>query len=122
MRKIVKNTVILLLVFLVGISFFACNDGGEETTPCTHIDKNDDNSCDICSEAYTDGCDNHADANDDGICDKTNCGVSFTDGCDVHRDANDDGYCEKPRCGLSFTDGCDVHRDANDDGYCEKTG
>ena len=45
-----------------------------------HVDKNDDNKCDVCFIDYEDGCDNHVDKNDDNKCDV--CFIDYEDGCD----------------------------------------
>ena len=72
---------------VLGFALFSCGDD-----PCTHKDKNDDESCDICGASFTDGCDNHRDSDDDNKCD--HCETTFTDKCDKHRDADDDNKCD----------------------------
>ena len=58
-----------------------------EDPACSHRDADDNNLCDLCGEAYSDGTDieepscTHVDANDDKSCDK--CGEAFSDGQDL---------------------------------------
>ena len=56
-----------------------------EEPSCTHVDADDNELCDLCGEAYSDGVDvivcTHVDANDDELCDL--CGESFSDGQDL---------------------------------------
>ena len=85
-----------------------------------HRVADDDGRCDFGGENFSDGCDNHVDLDDNGVCDVEDCNEFYDDGCDIHRDADDDGKCDM--CGLPFSDGCDIHRDADDDYKCDKCG
>ena len=99
-----------------------CKSAVKAPTTCTHKDLNDDEKCDDCGEAFSDGCSNHVDANDDGICDVDGCGKAYTDKCDNHVDKDDNGVCDTDGCDEAIYDGCDNHIDKNGDGICDVYG
>lgn len=119
--KSTNRILALLTLIAMLVSIFA----GCALAPCEeHIDANKDGICDECEETIDKGCTKHRDANDDGKCDNAGCGASYTDGCDKHSDKNDDSKCDTAGCGITYTDGCDsnVCYDNDGDGKCDNNG
>ncbi len=114
-----KFSIMALLILCICI-LVGCGVPG---TVCQHRDANDDNLCDRCNAAYTDGVDisacEHRDADDDALCDI--CGVSYADGeenpdapSEDHKDSDKDHACDCG-CGLNYG----THEDENLDHTCD---
>ena len=106
----------------LGLAFSLVACGGAECDP--HNDKNDDGKCDVCEEAFTDGCHTKVclDTDSDGKCDNEGCDKATENKpsptCTAHTDANDNGACDV--CAAVYRDGCNAeHKDADDDGKCD---
>ncbi len=150
--KIKILALLMMLLMIVPFVLTACDGDGDDgdggnnpgTTPCEHVDADDDGKCDECGTSFDDGedlppedeeCTDHVDIDKNGICDNEGCDhvVSPSLVCDssdspngAHRDVDDDWYCDY--CGNTFEDGEDAgegecaHRDADDNGRCDYCG
>lgn len=103
-------------------------DKETENKPCTqHRDADDNNRCDTCRVAFTDGCDKVAclDTDNDGLCDNARCDKETDNKPEPpcsHKDADDNGECDE--CRKAFSDGCDATDcfDTDNDGKCDNDG
>ncbi len=73
MKRILSILLCLMIVAGCILPLIACS-GVDVTTPCTHVDENEDGKCDSCGETLTVVCTQHVDANKDGKCD--NCSAT----------------------------------------------
>ena len=97
----------------VEAEFYDYNETALPEDLCEQIDKSGDNLCDYCGTCV------HRDADDNDVCDR--CEVAFSDGPEAseckHEDVDDDYLCD--HCGMAYVDGCN-HRDADDNSRCDK--
>ena len=96
-------------------------DRDTENKPCVHADADDNGACDKCSAVFRDGCDaDHADSDNDGKCDFG--GEDYMKGCSDPADCLDtdnDGKCDNALCDRDTENKPCIHADADDDGVCD---
>ena len=115
-----KKIFLMLMLILSSALVFGCAEQGKTpaTEHLTHVDRNNDNICDICAEAMPSSeCKVHMDDDGDGICDLCHKVLNNTS-CTNHIDQNNDGFCDN--CGEAMANStCAVHMDDDGDGICD---
>ncbi len=95
MNKKIAIILLAMCIVLAMAGLVACNENLPPIPTCqTHIDRDKNGVCDICSATVT-LCEDHVDANSDNLCD--NCGETLPKQitpCDIHADADVNGICD----------------------------